>query len=241
MRVLLIVLVLNASAIAEIKFGTLPDRGAKDEVPGAVPTPAKEVDRILGLLPRPEVAFVDFGCGSDARWCIAAAKKWRCKAIGVEIDHDRAEAAKRAVRDAGMTDTVSIIEGDATTTNVAADVGVAYLFPDVLTALKPKIQGLRAFASFIHEPQGLQAVKNGDAWIVKPVRAAVWNGQTYSGPVCNNPNCGMCNSIRAQLASPQVEGHYETQKVRVCNGRFCWYEDRQVWIPGSGNIESKSK
>jgi hypothetical protein len=35
---------------------------------------------------------------------------------------------------------------------------------------------------------------------------AVWRGNIYSHPVCNNPNCKMCNSIRAQLATPTCTG-----------------------------------
>ena len=30
---------------------------------------------------------------------------------------------------------------------------------------------------------------------------ALYNGHTYNAPVCNNPNCVMCNYIRAQLQS----------------------------------------
>lgn len=32
---------------------------------------------------------------------------------------------------------------------------------------------------------------------------AVWRGRSYSHPVCSNPNCRMCNSIRSQLYAPQ--------------------------------------
>lgn len=72
---------------------------------------------------------------------------------------------------------------------------------------------------------------------------AVWNGRTYNAPVCNKPNCVMCNAIRAQLAAqstPQVSvptksaisGPYTTvyetravtKQVKRCNGRTCWYE-----------------
>lgn len=31
---------------------------------------------------------------------------------------------------------------------------------------------------------------------------AVWKGRQYSHPVCSNPNCRMCNSIRSQLYTP---------------------------------------
>lgn len=75
---------------------------------------------------------------------------------------------------------------------------------------------------------------------------ALYNGHTYNAPVCNNPNCVMCNYIRAQLQSqstPQSSfassdvyspstsstTKYKqvpyTVKVKRCNGITCWYEN----------------
>lgn len=72
---------------------------------------------------------------------------------------------------------------------------------------------------------------------------AVYKGQMYNAPVCSNPNCSMCNYIRAQLATVQlplttrtydvatqssVPIEYETiqvpYQVKHCNGITCWYE-----------------
>lgn len=203
----------------------------------ATPTPFAEVVRVLDLLPKPEVAFVDFGCGAEARWCIAAAEKWDCKCIGVEIDPTRAALAKERVAVAGLSDKITIIQGDAITTDVTADVGAVYLYEDTIKQLEPKLRKLKAFASYIHEPKGLGAVKNGQTWIYnQPLpekKTAVWNGVQYDHPVCNNPNCGMCASIRAQLAgnAASPKGHYEVRKVKMCNGRFCWFVDQNVWVP----------
>lgn len=176
----------------------------------AAPTPQSEIARVLALLPKPTIGFVDFGCGSDARWCLAAAERWGCRVTGVEIDPARAAAAKESVRAAGLGYLIAIVEGDAITTNVEADVGVAYLWPDVLEKLKPRIEKLQAFASYIHQPP-VTSVHNGDSWIytrpqpvpatrVMRTTAAVWGGQTYTGPLCNSSRCSMCQSIRSQLA-----------------------------------------
>lgn len=76
---------------------------------------------------------------------------------------------------------------------------------------------------------------------------AVWNGYTYNAPVCNKPNCAMCNAIRAQLAaqaaptmpvpvptSQEYVTTYETQavtrQVKRCNGRTCWYENVTEYV-----------
>jgi len=213
------------------------EKPAFREVVEATPTPYTEVVRVIELLPKPTVGFVDFGCGADARWCIVAAEKWNCRVTGVEIDPGRANTAREHVRLARLEHLITIVEGDATQVEVQADVGVAYLYQDVLDQLTPKLTKLKAFASYLHKPSKLSVTQNGDSWVYTkpvPVHTAIWNGQAYTQPVCNNPNCGMCASIRAQLAQlvqPKPEaaagGHYERRKF--CNGRSCWFAD--VWIP----------
>lgn len=39
---------------------------------------------------------------------------------------------------------------------------------------------------------------------------AVWRGRTYNHPVCSNPNCRMCNSIRNQLYQPTYQPTYQS-------------------------------
>lgn len=170
----------------------------------SAPTPIQEVERVIGLLPKPEVGFVDYGSG-DGRWCIAAAQQWGCRATGVEIDPARAAAARERVAAAGLSHLVTIITGDVLTTDVQADVGVAYLWSDALEQLRPRLEKLRAFASYQHQPPGLPVVQNGDSWlyfrpVVNQSRSAVWQGKVYSGPVCNSPGCAMCRSIRVQIS-----------------------------------------
>lgn len=173
----------------------------------ASPTPYAEVIRVLDLLPKPE-KFADFGCGADARWCIAASEKWGCKSVGVEIDHGRAMAARERVKYAGLEHLVTIIEGDAITTEVDADVGVAYLYQEVLDKLAPKFAKMKGAAFYLHRPNGLPVVQNGDSFIytrsamaatvqVNQPRMVEYGGQLYSGPVCNDPRCAMCRYLRA--------------------------------------------
>jgi hypothetical protein len=173
----------------------------------AAHTPMSEVVRVLALLPKPEIGFVDFGCGFDARWCVAAAERWGCKCTGIEIDPSRAAAARERVRNLGLDHLITIVEGDAATVPFYGDVGVVYLYPDVLARLKARLEGMRAFASYLHQPPGISVTKDGDTWLYRrqaqvalyQQSGAVWGGATYSGPVCNNPRCTMCNSIRQQL------------------------------------------
>ncbi len=192
------------SGLAPLMESFEKSRGVKSKAftPDEFPTPQSEVDRVIRLLPKPQIGFVEFGCGSDARWCVAAVQHWGCRAIGIEIDPVRAYAARAYVKDAGLDGSITIIEGDATTTDVQSDVGAVYLYDEVLVKLKPRLEKLRSFASYMHQPPGLMVTKNGDSWIyTQPARVplAVWGGHTYTGPVCNDPRCGMCNAIRSQL------------------------------------------
>lgn len=199
-------------------------------------TPYSEVVRVIQLLPRPVVGFVDFGCGYDARWCVAAAEHWGCRVTGIELDPDRANAAKNRVRELGLSHLITIIEGDVTTVHVEADVGVAYLYPETLVRLRPRLERLRAFASYLHQPP-LQATKNGDTWLyvqstqVASPQQAVWGGRLYQHPVCNSPNCAMCNAIRGQLAARQSSVQRQPRLVmkRYCQGGRCWQQNEWVY------------
>lgn len=170
----------------------------------ASPTPGVEVERVIGLLPVPQIGFVDWGCG-DGRVCIAAAERWGCRVTGVEIDPVRAQGARDRVRAAGLDHLITIVTGDAVTTDVVADVGYCYGYSGLLEQLQPQIEKLQAFASYMHSPPGLPVFQNGDTWFYVRVtqqsqsHSAVWQGQYYSQPVCNDPNCAMCRSIRKQL------------------------------------------
>jgi hypothetical protein len=216
-----------------------------DDLPAdAQPTPYAEVHRILSELePKPGETFVDFGCGYDARFCIAAASIYGVDAIGVELDPGRAESARRRVAALGLSDQIKIIEGDATAVDVDADVGVAFLWPETLEALKPNIEKLERFASVNHSVPGLKMEENGDAFVwTKPedppelqtVSIPFPEYASYNAPVCTKANCSMCNKIRANIAAKQKTTEPEPQQqargrwVNVyCNGRVC----RRVWQP----------
>lgn len=183
-----------------------------DLPPDQQPAPMEGVGAGLRALnPRGKV-IVDYGCGHDARWLIAAVRDFgAARGVGVEIDPEAAESARRYVAQAGLSDRIEIRVGDATTTSVKADVGVAYLFEDTLRKLAPKIRQLDRFVSYAHKVPGLPMREQGDVFVyerpqpmyqpvaVRPA-GAVWGGRVYSGPVCNRRNCTMCNSIRNQLA-----------------------------------------
>lgn len=179
------------------------------------PTPHAEVDRVLRVANlQPHETFADLGCG-DGRVLIAAVQKFNIKsATGVEIDPEQAARARVNVAAAGLSDRITIIEGDATKVDVKADVGYAYLFSDMLNQLKPKLTtNFSRFISYQHPVQGLsmsyfrQGQNTIYSWkqpqqtasVQSSGRVATWDGVQYTRPVCNGGSCTMCNSIRRQL------------------------------------------
>jgi hypothetical protein len=237
-------LMIPASAIRRI----LPANAVRQSagIAESAPTPYAEIERVLNLLPKPRRCFVDFGCGADARWCLAAAEKWQCKCIGMEIDPTRAKLAQERVKAEGFADLIEIYCADSTQyTYENCDVGIAYLYPATLQKLKPQIERLTAFASMFHQPP-VPAVQNGNVWIYQKsamsvARQAVgyWNGVAYSSAAAGC-NCPMCQSLNWQIAQaraansqsvqPQAKsasGH--TVKQKVCTRQGCYFID--VWVP----------
>src|SRR5215470_17557967 len=69
-----------------------------------VSSPARVVDRMLELANlKPGETLYDLGCG-DGRILIAAAEKYKVKAVGVEISPKLAEEAQKNIETAGLTD-----------------------------------------------------------------------------------------------------------------------------------------
>jgi uncharacterized protein (TIGR03000 family) len=109
-----------------------------------VPTPKAVVDKMLELakVTKDDVVY-DLGCG-DGRIVIAAAKKYGCKAVGIDLDPKRVEEARANLKKAGpeIEKLVEIREGNALKVE---DIGKAsvvtlYLLPDVNLKLRPTLQ-----------------------------------------------------------------------------------------------------
>ncbi len=98
---------------------------------------------------------------------IAAARRG-IRGIGVELDHTRAEVARQAVKDSGLSHLVSIEQGDARNFDQSRATAItAYLYPTLLSELAPKLRSVRVAASPFHEVPGLAMVQHGDVWLYR--------------------------------------------------------------------------
>jgi SAM-dependent methyltransferase len=137
-----------AILVVLIPFGarSSEDAGAEARVPDViyVPTPERVVKTMLELadVRRGDVVY-DLGCG-DGRIVVAAAQAGAAKAVGVDIDPERVAEARANVREAGVGDRATILEGDLFQLDLRdADVVTLYLLPDLNLRLRPKLLRLK--------------------------------------------------------------------------------------------------
>jgi len=122
-----------------------------DTLAPAFPTPEAVVDRMLELADiKPGETVYDLGCG-DGRIVIAAARKFKAKAVGIEIRRDIFEATQGRVASLGLTDQVRIVHGNALKTDLSgADVVTLYLMTSSNERLKPVLaKDLKASARVV--------------------------------------------------------------------------------------------
>ena len=108
-------------------------------------TPPDAVQKMLEMaeVTKEDVVY-DLGCG-DGRIVIAAAKKYGCRAVGVELRPELVEQARRNAATAGVEDLVEIRHADILTTNFSdATIVAIYLLPDLNVRLIPKLNQLKS-------------------------------------------------------------------------------------------------
>lgn len=94
------------------------------------PTPDVIVDKMLQLAEvKPGEKVYDLGSG-DGRIVIAAAKKFKANAVGVEFDQSLCKQSTERIAKLGLSKTARIIEGDLLLQKYSdADVLTVYLLP----------------------------------------------------------------------------------------------------------------
>jgi tRNA A58 N-methylase Trm61 len=106
-----------------------------------VVTPERAVDRMLEMahLHQGETLY-DLGCG-DGRILISAVRRYKVKAVGVEISNQLAKSAAERVKKEGLQNQITVIHGDFMQTNLsAANVVTLYLAPTANDTLRPNLE-----------------------------------------------------------------------------------------------------
>jgi len=123
----------------------------KTPLPKIDSTPQPVVEKMLELInPSSDDILYDLGCG-DGRFVITAAKKYGCKAVGIEINRAIANKVYRRVKREGLDNLVKIYCGDARKSDISdASIIVLYLFPDLIEELQPTIFTASKIISYSH-------------------------------------------------------------------------------------------
>lgn len=118
---------------------TKPTKPPKLDVP-YVPTNQKAVEAMLELTKvTSEDYVIDLGCG-DGRIVITAAKKYKARGFGVDLDPQRVRESKQNAAKAGVTDRVKFEQADIMVTDIRkATVVTLFLLESVNLRLRPKL------------------------------------------------------------------------------------------------------
>jgi SAM-dependent methyltransferase len=133
---------LRYDSFEQIKLyeGTHGREDAVDLAP-FVATPHKVVERMLELAEIKSTDIIyDIGCG-DGRIVITAAKKYRTRGVGIDIDPQRIAESQAAAQESDVEELVSFQLGDATKMDFsAATIITLYLLPESNEILRPQFE-----------------------------------------------------------------------------------------------------
>lgn len=106
-----------------------------------VPTPPAVVDAMLKLADvKPTDVVYDLGCG-DGIIVATAAQKYGARAVGIDIDPQRVQEATERARKMGVSDKVTIKQGDLFEADIKeASVVTLYLLTSLNIKLMPKLK-----------------------------------------------------------------------------------------------------
>jgi len=127
-------------ALAVLAFAPALAQEPKDNIAGPyVPTPWVIVDAMLKLADiRADDVVYDLGSG-DGRLVITAAKRYKARGVGVELQPELIELANAGAKKEEVADRVKFIQGDLFETDIReATVVTLYLLPRFVTRLVPR-------------------------------------------------------------------------------------------------------
>ncbi len=131
----------NAEEPPAARSGSTASEPASEKLAPFVATPSEVVDKMLEMAkPTERDVVYDLGSG-DGRIVIAAAKKYGCKAVGVELDRHLVEESRDNIRNAGLETLVTIVQGDLLRTSLKdATLVTVYLLPSAIVKLRPVLE-----------------------------------------------------------------------------------------------------
>ncbi len=125
-----------------------------------ITTPQDVVEKMLELARLTEDDLVyDLGCG-DGRIVVAAARKYGCRAVGVDKDPERVRESLENVKKGQVEHLVEIAQQDIFTLDLSeADVVTIYLLPRLNVKLIPQLEKMKPGARIIAHDFDIEGVR----------------------------------------------------------------------------------
>jgi len=126
-----------------------------------IPTPQAVVNAMLEVLqPSNKAKLFDLGSG-DGRIVITAAKQFGCTAVGIELNPETIAIARANALNEYVNPLVVFFQGDVRNYDLqSAQYVTMYLYPELMTAVMPKIKSGTRIASYQHEIPGVSNTKH---------------------------------------------------------------------------------
>jgi tRNA A58 N-methylase Trm61 len=140
-----------------------------------VPTPPEVVDAMLEVAEVKEGDVVyDLGCG-DGRIVVAAAKRFKAKGVGIDIDPQRIKESRENVAKNGVEDLVTIKQADIFQEDLSkATVITMYLLPTLNEKLRPTLEKLKPGTRIVSHSFDMRGAKPKRIVEVGPRRVLLW-------------------------------------------------------------------
>jgi predicted RNA methylase len=128
-------------AIATLPAFSQDPRTFSNKLAPYVASPARVVDLMLEMAKiKPGETVYDLGSG-DGRIVVAAAGRYKAKAVGVEISPKLVAAATAEIEKAGLTGQARVMQGDVLKADLSgADVVTMYLETQLNAQLRPRLE-----------------------------------------------------------------------------------------------------
>ena len=135
---------------------------AARRIPGIVyiPTPHDVVDRMLDLAEvKSNDTVYDLGCG-DGRIVVAAAKRYGCRAVGIDIDPRRIDEAQANAKKSAVDNLVEIKKQDLFGVDLRrATVATLYLNPSTNIRLIPQLNQMKPGSRVVSHQFNIKTTK----------------------------------------------------------------------------------